>query len=308
MKYKKILLTSLIIIGLITLMAQTKQNKYNKLTLEEKRIIIDKETELPFTGEYDILFEKGTYLCKQCNAPLYKAEDKFDSHCGWPSFDDEILGAVTRISDADGLRTEIVCAKCGGHLGHVFISENLTDKNTRHCVNSISLNFKPMVDENKTERAIFASGCFWGTEYYLSKVDGVISTTVGYTGGTKDYPTYKEVSTGTTGHAEATEVIYDPSKVSYKELAQLFFETHDPSQIDRQGSDIGTQYRSGIFYINDIQKEVAEKLITTLENKGLYVATEVTEASTFWDAEDYHQDYYDHKGTTPNCHIYSKRF
>jgi peptide methionine sulfoxide reductase msrA/msrB len=308
MKYLKILFTLVIIIGVIILMAQTKENKYNKLTLEEKHIIIDKGTELPFSGEYDMLFEKGTYLCKQCNTPLYKAEDKFDSHCGWPSFDDEIRGAVKRIPDTDGKRTKIVCANCGGHLGHVFLGKELTDKNIRHCVNSISLNFKPMITENKTERAIFASGCFWGTEYHLSKVDGVISTTVGYTGGTKDDPTYKEVSTGTTGHAEATEVIYNPSEVSYEELAKLFFETHDPSQVDRQGPDIGTQYRSGIFYLNNEQKEVAEKLITMLESNGLNVVTEVTAASTFWNAEEYHQDYYDHKGTTPYCHIYTKRF
>lgn len=308
MKYIKNILASIIIFGVISLMAQTKENKYNKLTLEEKHVIIDKGTERPFTGDYDMLFEKGTYLCKQCNTPLYTAEDKFDSHCGWPSFDDEISGAVKRIPDADGRRTEIVCSNCGGHLGHVFIGEKLTDKNTRHCVNSISLNFEPMIAENKTERAIFASGCFWGTEYHLSKVDGVISTTVGYTGGTKDDPTYKEVSTGRTGHAEATEVIYNPSEVSYEELAKLFFETHDPSQVNRQGPDIGEQYRSGIFYLNNEQKEVAEKLIATLESSGMNVATEVTEASTFWNAEDYHQDYYDHNGKTPYCHIYTKRF
>ncbi len=165
-----------------------------------------------------------------------------------------------------------------------------------------------MIIEEKKERAIFASGCFWGTEYHLSKVDGVISTTVGYTGGTKDNPTYKEVCTGNTGHAEATEVIYDPLKVSYEELAKLFFETHDPSQVNRQGPDIGTQYRSGIFYLNDEQKEVAEKLITTLNDKGIDVATEITKASAFWSAEDYHQDYYDIKESTPYCHIYTKRF
>jgi len=304
----KYLFTLLIFIGVIALMAQTKENKFYKLTLEEERIIIDKGTERPFTGEYDMHYEKGVYLCKQCNAALYKSENKFDSHCGWPSFDDEIPDAVKHVPDSDGRRTEIVCANCGGHLGHVFKGENLTDKNTRHCVNSISINFEPMIIENKTERAIFASGCFWGTEYHLSKLDGVISTTVGYTGGTKDEPTYQEISTGTTGHAEATKVIYDPSKVSYEELAKLFFETHDPSQIDRQGPDVGTQYRSGIFYLNDDQKEVAEKLIATLKSKGLDVVTEVTKASTFWNAENYHQDYYYHKGTTPYCHIYTKRF
>ena len=304
----KHLFTLIILIGVLALMAQTKETKFNKLTLEEEHIILDKGTERPFTGEYDMHFEKGVYLCKQCNTPLYQSEDKFDSHCGWPSFDDEIPDAIKRIPDADGRRTEIVCANCGGHLGHLFIGENLTDKDTRHCVNSISINFEPLIIENKTEKAIFASGCFWGTEYHLSKVDGVISTTVGYTGGKMDEPTYEEVCTGKTGHAEATEVIYDPSKVSYEKLAKLFFETHDPSQIDRQGPDVGTQYRSGIFYLNPDQKEIAEKLIAALKGKGLDVATEVTMATTFWNAENYHQDYYDHKGTTPYCHIYTKRF
>jgi len=299
----------LIIIGVLTLMAQKNQNKeYNKLTLEEERVILHKGTERPFTGVYEMHFEEGTYTCKQCSAPLFTSEDKFDAHCGWPSFDDEIEGAVKQIPDADGVRTEIVCSNCDAHLGHVFEGEGFTDKNVRHCVNSISLNFEPMINENNTERALFASGCFWGTEYHFSKVDGVISTTVGYSGGHKEDPTYKEVCTGTTGHAETTEVIYDPSKVSYEELARLFFETHDPTQVNRQGPDIGTQYRSAIYFLNDEQREVAEKLKGLLEDKGLNVATEITEASKFWEAENYHQDYYDNNGSSPYCHIYTKRF
>nr|WP_319397799.1 methionine-R-sulfoxide reductase [uncultured Carboxylicivirga sp.] len=117
--------------------------KFNPLTLEEQRVIIHKGTELPYTGKYTDNKEKGTYVCKQCNAPLYKSGDKFDSHCGWPSFDNEIEGAVTRIPDADGRRTEIICSTCKGHLGHVFLGEGFTPKNTRHCVNSISLLFIP---------------------------------------------------------------------------------------------------------------------------------------------------------------------
>ncbi len=158
------------------------------------------------------------------------------------------------------------------------------------------------------ERAIFASGCFWGTEYFFQKAEGVISTTVGYIGGHVPNPSYRQVCTGATGHAEATEVIYDPEKTDYETLCRLFFETHDPTQINRQGPDIGTQYRSGVFYLNEEQKLIAEKLIGILEEKGFKVATEVTKASEFYVAENYHQDYYKHNGSSPYCHFYTRRF
>ena len=282
--------------------------KYNKLTTEEEYVILHKGTERPFTGKFWDYKENGTYICKQCNAELYKSSDKFESGCGWPSFDDEIPDAVKRVPDADGMRTEIICANCGAHLGHVFEGENLTSKNTRHCVNSISLSFTPTASQNKNETAYFASGCFWGTEYYLSKVPGVISTTVGYTGGNRENPTYKDVCSGKTGHAETVEVIFDPSKTSFEALAKLFFEIHDFTQVNRQGPDIGNQYRTEIFYITDDQKIVSEKLIKLLTEKGYKVATKVTKATKFWKAEDYHQDYYDKNGSSPYCHIRKQIF
>jgi peptide methionine sulfoxide reductase msrA/msrB len=282
--------------------------KSKPLTPEEQRVILHKGTEAPFTGKYTDHHEKGTYVCRQCGAALYRSVDKFDSHCGWPSFDDEIEGAVKRVPDRDGKRTEIVCAKCGGHLGHVFLNEGFTPKNTRHCVNSISMDFIPDASAARTETALFAGGCFWGVEHHFSRAKGVISTEVGYTGGHTRNPTYQDVCSHGTGHAEAIRVVFDPSKTSYEALAELFFEIHDPTQLGRQGPDIGDQYRSEIFYQDDEQKKNAEKLIRMLEGKGLRVATKLTKAGDFWKAEDYHQDYYEKTGKQPYCHVYTKRF
>jgi peptide methionine sulfoxide reductase msrA/msrB len=159
-----------------------------------------------------------------------------------------------------------------------------------------------------TEQAIYAGGCFWGTEYYLQRAKGVMSTTVGYIGGQKDNPTYREVCYTEIGHAEAVEVVYDPTVISYEELTKLFFEIHDPTQVNRQGPDVGKQYRSEIFYLNEEQKATAEKLIKILKDKGYKVATRLTKATTFWKAEEYHQDYYNKTGDTPYCHRYTKRF
>jgi peptide methionine sulfoxide reductase msrA/msrB len=290
-----------------------EQQMYNKLTREQERIIVHKGTERPFSGKYNDHYEEGIYTCARCGAALYESSSKFKSGCGWPSFDDQIEGAVKWQRDADGVRTEILCNNCGGHLGHVFLGEQMTPKNTRHCVNSLSMNFIPAAELEEKEqqekaKAIFASGCFWGTEYYFNKAPGVISTTVGYTGGHVPNPTYKQVCTDRTGHAEAVEVEYDPEVISYEQLAKLFFETHDFTQLNRQGPDIGTQYRSAIFYLDDEQKKIATQLNQTLKKKGYNVKTEITKADTFWPAEEYHQDYYDKIRKTPYCHVYRKIF
>ena len=279
------------------------------LTPEERAVIIDKGTERPFTGRFYLNKERGLYLCRQCDAPLFRSDDKFESGTGWPSFDDAIPGAVRQVPDADGRRTEIVCAKCGGHLGHVFFGEGLTPKSARFCVNSISLSFDPAdKPAAATEKAVFAGGCFWGVEYHFRKVKGVLSTRVGYIGGKTEHPSYRQVCTGMTGHAEALEIEYDPKVVGYEELAKLFFEIHDPTQFNRQGPDVGNQYRSAVFYTSDEQKRIAESLIARLEGKGYRVVTEVVKAGEFWPAEEYHQDYYEKTGHHPYCHIYQKRF
>ena len=280
---------------------------YSTLSPEEERVIVHKGTERPFSGEYGEHFEPGVYTCRRCGVMLYRSQDKFHSGCGWPSFDDEVPGAVRREPDPDGRRTEIVCVNCGGHLGHVFAGEGLTAKDVRHCVNSVSLRFIPE-DKVRFGRAIFAGGCFWGVEYYLQQHPGVVETTVGYIGGATEGPTYEQVCSHTTGHAEAVEVLYDPERVSYEELARLFLEIHDPTQADGQGPDLGNQYRSEVFYLDGEQKATAERLIRILRHKGSEVVTRVTPAATFWPAEDYHQDYYVKKHGSPYCHGYTKRF
>lgn len=317
MRTKSIIIIQLLVFLTLTGCGQhpstkTTMNKegmnYKTLTPEEERVIVHKGTEAPFTGKYEKFSEEGTYACKRCGTPLYRSSDKFDAHCGWPAFDDEIAGAVKRVPDADGRRTEIVCAACGGHLGHVFLGEGFTDKETRHCVNSISLDFIPAGNASLTDTAIFAGGCFWGVEYYMKRIDGVLSTEVGYTGGRKENPTYKEVCAGNTGHYEAIEIAFDPSRTSYEAVARMFFETHDPTQWNHQGPDWGEQYRSAVFYRDETQKAIAEKLIAELKQKGYTVVTELKPAEVFWKAENYHQDYYDHKGEKPYCHGYVKRF
>ena len=283
------------------------EKSYNKLSPEEERVIIHKGTEPPFSGEYNDFFEKGTYLCKRCSAPLFNSNDKFESSCGWPSFDDEIKGAIKKETDADGSRTEILCANCGGHLGHVFEGERLTDKNVRHCVNSVAMLF---VSDKESElaKAHFAGGCFWGVEHLFEQKEGVVSAVSGYMGGTVDNPTYGDVLQGNTGHLEAVEVSYDPSKVNYEDLAQYFFEIHDPTQNDGQGPDIGEQYLSAIFCSNEDEKNIAYKLIEVLNAKSYKIATKVLPVSPFWKAEEYHQNYYNKNRQNPYCHVYEKKF
>ncbi|MEN8207924.1 MAG: bifunctional methionine sulfoxide reductase B/A protein [Candidatus Fermentibacteria bacterium] len=279
--------------------------EYRNLTPEEEYVILHGGTESPFTGEYVDTFENGVYTCRRCGVPLFMSDSKFSAHCGWPAFDLAIEGAVETRPDRDGRRTEILCASCGGHLGHVFTGEGFTERNTRHCVNSISMDF---ISADRIGTVFFAGGCFWGTENAFEHTSGVLDARSGYMGGSTNDPSYSEVCSGVTGHAETVRVLYDSSVVSFRELAVMFFEIHDPSQINRQGPDTGTQYRSAVFYTSNEQLAILEELVQTLENRGYEVATELTPAGDFWPAEEYHQNYYDKNGVGTTCYMRIDRF
>jgi len=282
--------------------------RYRELDDNEKKIIVNKATEKPGEGVYEHHKDVGIYVCKCCDLPLFLSCHKFESSCGWPSFDDQLANAIEKKKDIDSQRTEILCVRCGGHLGHAFIGEKFTQKNIRHCVNSASLLFVPAFTAEGFERAIFAGGCFWGVEYFMRQEKGVVQVNVGYIGGKVVNPTYSEVCTGETDHAEAVEVIFDNKHTNYKKLAEAFFEIHDPTQLNAQGPDKGSQYRSAVFFLTLEQKDKAQQLLELLKNQGLRVVTEIAPASTIWPAEEYHQQYYAKNGQEPYCHKRVKRF
>lgn len=283
-------------------------NKIKTVVPTVRHILLDKDTEAPFSGEYCDENGQGTYLCRGCGLALYRADAKFHSSCGWPSFDDEIPNAIRREPDADGRRTEILCARCDSHLGHVFSGENYTAKNLRHCVNSLAVDFVNSETILDSEEALFAGGCFWGVQYLLNQLKGVVKTEVGYTGGHFAEPTYRDVCRGDTGHLEAIRVIYDPAMIDYETLTKYFFEIHDPTQADGQGPDLGSSYLSAVFYYDDMQKEIVERLIHELRQMNYHVVTKLREAGVFWKAERDHQDYYIKTGKMPYCHSRVKRF
>lgn len=275
---------------------------FSKLTPKEKHILKDKGTETPFTGEYNEHFEAGIFICRACDNPLYESNTKFNSGCGWPSFDDEIEGAITHYEDLSGgrVRTEICCKKCDGHLGHVFVGEQITAKDTRHCVNSLSIRFKSY---SKLQRATFGAGCFWSVEKLFKATEGVYLTSVGYMGGDTDNPTYKEVCTGTTNHVEVVDLYFNAEKVSYFILLNLFWANHNPTTLNRQGFDNGTQYRSIVFYHNEQQLiEVEQSIKEQQENWENEIVTQVIDSSTFYRAEEYHQNYLN-KNNLGSCRI-----
>lgn len=287
-------------------------SKYNPLNDAEKRVILQKGTEYPNTGEYNNHYENGTYVCRQCNQALYHSSSKFKSNCGWPSFDDEIAGAVDRVLDSDGRRTEIVCSNCKGHLGHVFVGEQFTAKNTRHCVNSISMQFIPEgkevpaalryeENEESSETITFGAGCFWCVEVLFQKLKGVTHVESGYAGGKIKNPTYKMICQGNTGAVEVAQITYNPAIISTEKLIDIFFHVHDPTTLNRQGNDVGDQYRSVIFYHTEEQQKIAEHVRSQIDQSNLWsdpIVTTIEKIYNYSKAEDYHQDYYNNNATT----------
>lgn len=282
-----------------------------RLTPEQYRVLRRKGTEPAFCGGYDDTKHHGdgTYHCAGCDAPLFLSRTKFDSGSGWPSFWDPIKDRVASEADlSHGMRrAEIHCARCGGHLGHVF-DDGPAPTRQRYCINAVSLRFVAAGGEAApaptTATATFAAGCFWGVQTTFDAVKGVVSTRVGYCGGSLPSPTYKQVCTDTTGHAEAIEVVYDPARVTYAQLLEVFFANHNPTQLNRQGPDVGTQYRSAIFVHDAAQRAAAEACKARLEATGAFkrpIATVISDAATFWPAEDYHQKYLEKRGMA-KCH------
>jgi len=274
------------------------------LTEEQRRIILKKGTEAAFCGTLLDNKKEGFYSCALCGLPLFASDSKFESGSGWPSFFqpyDKDHIAYYEDNTMGMRRVEITCMRCDGHLGHVF-PDGPKPTGLRYCLNSESLDFvengqevpersRPM----KVETAYFAGGCFWGIEDQFQHTEGVIDAASGYQGGDEKTADYKTVCSGDTTHAESVRVVYDPQKVSYRDLLKKFFEIHNPTTLNRQGPDIGTQYRSAIFAADEAQQEQARAYIKELTESGAFdgkdIVTEVKPFEPFYEAEQYHQDF-----------------
>lgn len=300
-----------------------------KLSSEQYAVTQKCGTEPPFRNAYWDNHKAGIYVDVVSGEPLFSSLDKFDSGTGWPSFTKPVNGTdiVEKRDSSLGMpRTEVRSKMADSHLGHVFDDGPADKGGLRYCINSASLKFIPVEEMDQAgygqyldpfikaglakapvrETAILAGGCFWGMEEIIRKIPGVTKTSVGYSGGTTADPTYEEVCTGASGHAESIEVVFDSSRLSYEMLLDYFFRMHDPTTLNRQHNDVGTQYRSAIFYTSEAQKKTAETVKTKWDKSGEFkrpITTEITAAGKFYPAEEYHQKYLIKHPGGYTCHV-----
>lgn len=270
------------------------------------------DTERAFTGTMWNSETKGTYYCAACGYKLFDSNQKFVSSCGWPSFfeQENTNSIIFKPDNSYGMqRTEALCGRCNSHLGHLF-DDGPEPTGKRYCMNAISLDFVPdkiaVNNDQNTETIVLGGGCYWCVEAIYEKLEGVKSVVSGFAGGTVENPTYQQVCTGTTGAAEVVEITYDKSVVNLDEIFEVFFTVHDPTTLNRQGADVGTQYRSVIFYSNDQQKKAAESIINDLNNQKVYpsnIVTTLEPLKKFYKAEDYHQNYFNNNKEQSYCRL-----
>jgi len=287
---------------------KTDEEWRRQLTEEQYRVTRRAGTERPFCGTLLDNKKEGVYTCVCCGLPLFASGAKFDSGTGWPSFFQPIAreNVAEREDRSHGMvRIEIECARCDAHLGHVF-EDGPRPTGLRFCLNSESLTFTPQAERARLAdpaagggalaEAVFAGGCFWCVEAVFEELDGVVEAVSGYAGGSAETANYEAVCTGRTGHAEAVKIVYDPSKVAYEQLLEVHFATHDPTTLNRQGADAGTQYRSAVFFADEREEKAARAYLEKLKASGAFprpVVTTLEPLKAFYPAEAYHQDYVD---------------
>lgn len=299
--------------------SNTDTTKLNVSNTEWKKILSqnlyavarEADTERAFTGTMWNSETKGTYYCATCGNKLFKSDQKFTSSCGWPSFfEQENKESITFKDDNSyGMRrVEANCGRCDSHLGHLF-DDGPEPTGKRYCMNAISLDFVPdaiATNKSNLDKIVIGGGCYWCVEAVYENLQGVEKVVSGFAGGNVENPSYEQVCSGTTGAAEVVEITYDKTKTNLDEIFKVFFTVHDPTTLNRQGADVGTQYRSVIFHESEEQKKAAQSIIDELNNSKVYASKIVTTLEPFkkfYKAEEYHQNYYKNNKSKPYCQM-----